>query len=80
MYTSKPFLFILGPEKQAPPNPLQEHWPTYSEINDIQVLTEAQTFLDQEIANVKAMLLEADVEAKELKEKLATQEIQKKNK
>ncbi|CAK4077758.1 unnamed protein product [Aphanomyces euteiches] len=62
---------LAGPEKQAPSNPLQEFWPVYSEAADLKLLTDAQAFLTREIAAVKALLVEADVEAKELKEKLA---------
>ncbi|ETV87038.1 hypothetical protein H257_02048 [Aphanomyces astaci] len=61
---------MTGPEKQAPPNPLQEHWPVYSEAHDLKLLADADAFLTRELATVKALFVEADVEAKELKEKL----------
>ncbi|OQR92081.1 hypothetical protein ACHHYP_04112 [Achlya hypogyna] len=69
---------MAGPEKQAPPNPLQEHWPVYSEIHDTQLLTDAQSALAAELAQAKKLLIEADIEAKELKEKIAAFEAQKK--
>ncbi|RHY31084.1 hypothetical protein DYB32_003769 [Aphanomyces invadans] len=59
-----------GPEKQAPPNPLQEYWPVYSEAQDLKLLADANAFISRELAMVKALLVEADIEAKEVKEKL----------
>ncbi|ETW05723.1 hypothetical protein H310_03424 [Aphanomyces invadans] len=59
-----------GPEKQAPPNPLQEYWPVYSEAQDLKLLADADAFISRELAMVKALLVEADIEAKEVKEKL----------
>ncbi|KAF0699359.1 Aste57867_10075 [Aphanomyces stellatus] len=67
---------MAGPEKQAPPNPLQEHWPTYSDTVDLKLLSDAEAFLAREIASVKALLVEADIEAKELKDKLSSQKKQ----
>ncbi|EQC25118.1 hypothetical protein SDRG_16997 [Saprolegnia diclina VS20] len=69
---------MAGPEKQAPPNALQEHWPVYNEIHDLQLLTDAQATLAQELALTKKLLMEADIEAKEIKEKIAAFEAQKK--
>ncbi|ETW05724.1 hypothetical protein, variant [Aphanomyces invadans] len=61
---------MTGPEKQAPPNPLQEYWPVYSEAQDLKLLADADAFISRELAMVKALLVEADIEAKEVKEKL----------
>ena len=59
-----------GPDKEAPPHPLQEHFPTYSDVAVLKTLADAQQFVSQEIQETKDLLLNADIELKELKDRI----------
>lgn len=67
-----------GPDRQAPPHPLQEHFPAYSDVAVLKTLAQAQEFVGKEIQEAKDLLLHTDIELKELRERVA--ELTKKKK
>jgi hypothetical protein len=62
---------MAGPDKEAPPHPMQEHFPSYSDVTILKSLADAKIFVDQEIQNTKDLILNTDIELKNLKEKIA---------
>ncbi|KAE8915821.1 hypothetical protein PF005_g14491 [Phytophthora fragariae] len=62
---------MAGPDRQAPPLAMQEHLPTYSDVEVLKTLAHAETFVTKEIQDTKNLLLSADMEIKELKERIA---------
>lgn len=62
---------MAGPDRQAPPLALQDHLPTYSDVEVLKTLAHAETFVTKEIQDTKNLLLSADMEIKELKERIA---------
>ncbi|KAF4316813.1 hypothetical protein BBO99_00008431 [Phytophthora kernoviae] len=62
---------MAGPDRQSPPLAMQEHLPTYSDVEVLKTLAHAQTFVTKEIQDTKNLLLDADLEIKELKERIA---------
>ena len=61
---------MAGPEKQAPPHPLQEHFPTYTDTAMLKVLTRAQQLVTNELQDTKDKLLHTDLEIKALRERI----------
>ncbi|RLN49313.1 hypothetical protein BBJ29_007189 [Phytophthora kernoviae] len=62
---------MAGPDRQSPPLAMQEHLSTYSDVEVLKTLAHAQTFVTKEIQDTKNLLLDADLEIKELKERIA---------
>ncbi|KAG7399794.1 YEATS domain-containing protein 4 [Phytophthora boehmeriae] len=62
---------MAGPDRQSPPLAMQEHLPTYSDVEVLKTLAHAQTFVTKEIQDTKNLLLDADLEIQELKERIA---------
>jgi hypothetical protein len=62
---------MAGPEREAPPHPMQEHLPTYSDVAILKTLAQAQQFVKDEIHDAKDLLIHTDIEIKELKERIA---------
>lgn len=62
---------MAGPDRVAPPLPFMEHLPTYSDVAVQKALAQAQRFVTQEVQDTKDLLLNADIEIKELKERIA---------
>lgn len=67
-----------GPDRQAPPHALQEHFPMYSDVAVLKTLAQAQEFVSKELHETKDLLLHADLELKELKDRIAEHTKQKK--
>ncbi|GMF47444.1 unnamed protein product [Phytophthora fragariaefolia] len=62
---------MAGPDRQAPPLAMQDHLPTYSDVEVLKTLARAETFVKKEIQDTKNLLLSTDMEIKELKERIA---------
>ncbi|DAZ93680.1 TPA: hypothetical protein N0F65_008188 [Lagenidium giganteum] len=62
---------MAGPEREAPPHPMQEHFPSYSDVTMLQSLARAQSFVENEVQETKDLLLNAEMELKELREGIA---------
>ncbi|KAF1776647.1 hypothetical protein GQ600_6344 [Phytophthora cactorum] len=62
---------MAGPDRQSPPLAMQDHLPTYSDLEVLKTLARAENFVKKEVQDTKNLLLSADVEIKELKERIA---------
>lgn len=62
---------IAGPDREAPPLSFQEHLPTYSDVAVQKTLANAQQFVTHEIQDTKDALLNAEIELKDLRERIA---------
>uniref|UniRef100_H3HCS3 YEATS domain-containing protein n=1 Tax=Phytophthora ramorum TaxID=164328 RepID=H3HCS3_PHYRM len=62
---------MAGPDRQAPPLAMQDHLPTYSDVELLKTLARGESFVKKEIQDTKNLLLSADMEIKELKERIA---------
>ncbi|KAG2788330.1 hypothetical protein JG687_00000682 [Phytophthora cactorum] len=62
---------MAGPDRQSPPLAMQDHLPTYSDVEVLKTLARAENFVKKEVQDTKNLLLSADVEIKELKERIA---------
>ncbi|RLN46544.1 hypothetical protein BBJ28_00012334, partial [Nothophytophthora sp. Chile5] len=62
---------MAGPDREAPPLAMQDNLPTYSDVAVLKTLAQAQTFVTKETQDTKDLLLDADMEIKELKERIA---------
>ncbi|GMF26743.1 unnamed protein product [Phytophthora lilii] len=62
---------MAGPDRQSPPLAMQDHLPTYSDVEVLKTLAHAETFVKREIQDTKNLLLSTDMEIKELKERIA---------
>ena len=62
---------IAGPDREAPPHAQQDYFPTYSDVAVLKTLSQAQDFVKQEIQETKDLLLNTDIELKELKDRIA---------
>ncbi|KAF4128048.1 YEATS family domain-containing protein [Phytophthora infestans] len=62
---------MAGPDRQSPPLTMQDHLPTYSDVEVLKTLARAENFVQKEVQDTKNLLLSADVEIKELKERIA---------
>lgn len=62
---------MAGPDREAPPLSFLEHLPTYSDVAIQKTLAGAQRFVTQEIQDTKDLLLNADIEIKELRDRIA---------
>jgi len=62
---------MAGPDRVAPPLSFLEHLPTYADVAVQKALAQAQQFVTKEIQDTKDLLLHADIEIKELKERIS---------
>ncbi|KAG1704230.1 hypothetical protein DVH05_006240 [Phytophthora capsici] len=62
---------MAGPDRQSPPLAMQDHLPTYSDVEVLKTLARAETLVSNEIQDTKNLLVNADIEIKELKERIA---------
>ncbi|KAL3668808.1 hypothetical protein V7S43_006102 [Phytophthora oleae] len=62
---------MAGPDRQSPPLAMQDHLPTYSDVDVLKTLARAETLVNNEIQDTKNLLVSADIEIKELKERIA---------
>lgn len=67
-----------GPEKAAPQSSLLEHFPIYSQVEDMQKLRAAEGWLQEELNRLKNRLLLAEMDAKQARVEL--KELEKKAK
>ncbi|CAI5744581.1 unnamed protein product [Peronospora destructor] len=63
---------MAGPDRQSPPPlTMQDHLPTYSDVDVLRTLARAETFVKKEVQDTKTLLLSAELEIMELKERIA---------
>ena len=62
---------MAGPDRQSPPLTMQDHLPTYSDVEVLKTLAHAEAFVRKEIQDAKTLLLSADMEIRELKERIS---------
>ena len=62
---------MAGPDRQSPPLTMQDHLPTYSDVEVLKTLARAETFVKKEIQDTKTLLLSTELEIMELKERIA---------
>lgn len=62
---------MAGPDRQSPPLAMQEQLPTYSDVEVLKTLARAETFVKKEMQDTKNLLLNADLEIFDLKERIA---------
>lgn len=61
---------MAGPEREVPPHPMQEHFPTYSDVAVLNTISNAQQLVRDELRTTKDLLLNAEMEIKELKDRM----------
>ncbi|KAJ0410452.1 hypothetical protein P43SY_002784 [Pythium insidiosum] len=69
---------MAGPEREAPPHPMQEHFPVYSDVAILKTLAQANNLVRDEVDDTKNKLLQAELELKELKDRIAEHNKKKK--
>ncbi|CAI5701861.1 unnamed protein product [Peronospora effusa] len=62
---------MAGPDRKSPPLTMQDHLPTYSDVEVLKTLARAETFVKKEVQDTKTLLLSAELEVMELKERIA---------
>ncbi|ETI45331.1 hypothetical protein F441_10004 [Phytophthora nicotianae CJ01A1] len=62
---------MAGPDRQSPALAMQDHLPIYSDVEILKTLARAENFVKKEVQDTKNLLLSADMEIKELKERIA---------